>query len=136
MGFSLQPNQEGRSQVILKDEPDYIVPLRIAPVSLEEILMKGRWVVVSFSVWSTHDLDAAYRAVNVAKQNGVSFQLGLSPFDYPEENLSWLPIASGSVAHSVNIEVAEQQGKRIVEIKGRTDKSPIWAVIVERQFLS
>lgn len=134
MGFSLQPNTEGRSQVVLTDEPPYIVPLQIAPPSLEKILMEGKWLIVSFSIWSIHDLEAAHRAIEVTKQHGGQFRLGLRPFDYPAENLSWLPITSEVARNTVDIEVTEQQGKHVVAIKGRTDTSPVWGTIVNGQF--
>lgn len=134
MGFSLQPNNEGRSQVVLTNEPPYIVPFQIAPSSAEKTLMEGKWLIVSFSIWSMHDLEAAHRAISVTKQHGGRFRLGLRPFDYPEENLSWLPITSEATKETVDLEVAEQQGKRVVAIKGRTDTSPVWATIINGLF--
>jgi len=136
MSFSLKPNTEGRSEIVLVDEPSYIVPFPIAPLSLEGTLTNGRWLIVSFSVWSIHDLEAAHRAIVVAKQHGGEFQLGLRPFDDPIENTTWLPIASEAKRELVDIEVTESNQRRFVAIKGRTDANPVWATILDGRFIT
>ncbi|QVL30337.1 hypothetical protein KIH39_15910 [Telmatocola sphagniphila] len=136
MGFKLTSNSEGRSQIELTDDSPYIIPLTIAPSSIEDILTKGKWLVVSFSVWSIQDLESANIASNIMKQYGQHLRLGLRPFDYPDENLTWLPLTKAAMNESVDIEVVESNKLRRITISGRADKSPIWATILNGQFIS
>src|SRR5262245_61887529 len=91
MSFTFASDDAGRSRVVVTDDPDYIVPLRIAPSSLEDCLKQGQWLVVSMSVWSVHDVRAGHRAIELVKRQGGLVKLGLRPFDYPKENATWVP---------------------------------------------
>lgn len=132
MSFSLQPDSGGKSQVVLIDEPYFIVGLPRAPCSLEDQLRHGRWLVVCFSVWSTHDISAARRALEIAKAYNGKFKLGLRPFDYLEENFTWLPNSFTDIqGETVNIHATEHHGKSIVSIRGRNESHPLWAVLID-----
>ena len=137
MGFTFKSDDLGRSRLVVTDEPEYIVPLRIAPSSLEECLKKGRWLVVSMSVWSIHDIRAGHHAIEMVKLHGGLVRLGLRPFDYPQENAAWVPgLGDERLADQVEILVAEQDHNREVTIQGMTDASPVWVSIVEGKVVS
>src|SRR5437899_79775 len=91
MGFTFASDGAGRSRIVVVNDPDYIVPLQIAPSCLEDCLKEGKWLVVSMSVWSVHDLRAGHRAIELVKRQGGLVKLGLRPFDYPNENSAWVP---------------------------------------------
>lgn len=137
MGFTFALDDAGRSRLIITEEPDYIVPLRIAPSSLEDCLKQGKWLVVSMSVWSIHDIRAGHHAIELVKRRGGLVKLGLRPFDYPKENASWVPgLGAERVADQVELLVAEQGCRHEVTIQGRADASPIWVAISEGKVVS
>lgn len=137
MGFAFGSDDVGRSRLVVTDEPGYIVPLRIAPTSLEDCLKQGKWLVVSMSVWSIHDIRAGHHAIDLVKRQGGSVKLGLRPFDYPQENATWVPgLGVVQVADQVEISVEEQGDRREVTIQGRTDASPVWVAISEGKTVS
>jgi hypothetical protein len=137
MGLTFTSDDLGRSKLVVTDEPEYIVPLRIAPSSLEDCLKQGRWLVVSMSVWSIHDIRAGHHAIEMVKLHGGSVRLGLRPFDYPQENATWVPGLGGDrLADQMEILVAEQDHKREVTVQGRADASPVWVAIVEGQVVN
>jgi hypothetical protein len=134
MGFTFASNDAGRSRIVIVNEPDYIVPLRIAPSCLEDCLKQGKWLVASMSVWSVHDIRAGHRAIELVKRQGGLVKLGLRPFDYPNENSTWVPrLGAEQRADQVEILVAEEDGGREVTIQGRSDASPVWVSISEGQ---
>src|SRR5687768_1341753 len=109
MGFTFTADHLGRSRLVVTDEPDYIVPLLIAPLSLEDCLKQGKWLVISMSVWSIPDIQAGHHAIETVKPHGGSVRLGLRPFDYPEENATWIPGLVGErFTDKVEILVADQ----------------------------
>jgi len=132
MGFTFVADEKGRSRVMLEGEPDYIVPLQIAPQCLENELKQGNWLVVCMSVWNMNDIRAGHRAIEVVKHHRGLVRLGLRPFDYPEENLTWISgVPGGKLPEQVEILVAEQGNKREVIIQGKETASPVWVVISE-----
>jgi len=132
MGFHATSDDAGRSRLLVTDEPDYIVPLQIAPSSLEDCLKQGRWLVVSMSVWSVHDFRAGLHAIKLVKEQGGVVKLGLRPFNYPKENATWVPgLGAERMTDQVEISVAEHDGRREVTIQGKADSSPVWLVIAE-----
>jgi hypothetical protein len=137
MGFTFASDDSGRSQVILTDEPNYIVPLRIAPLFLESQLKNGKWLVLSMSVWSIHDIRAGHRAIELVKRQEGLLKLGLRPFDYPQENAAWVPgLGAEEVTDQVEILVAEKDHRREVTIQGRADASPVWVTFSEGKVVS
>ncbi|MBO0800053.1 MAG: hypothetical protein J2P31_14625 [Blastocatellia bacterium] len=59
-------------------------------------------------------------------------KLGLRPFDYPNENTTWVPgLGAEQIADQVEILAAEQSRSREVTIQGRADASPVWVAISE-----
>lgn len=132
MGFTFVADEKGRSRVTLEDEPDYIVPLQIAPPCLENELTQGNWLIVCMSVWNMNDIRAGHRAIKIVKQHRGLVKLGLRPFDYPEENLTWISdVLGGKLPEQVEIFVVEQGNKREVIIRGKETASPVWVVISE-----
>jgi len=132
MGFTFASDDAGRSRVVVTNDPDYIVPLRIAPSSLEDFLKQGQWLVVSMSVWNVHDIRAGHRAIELVKRQGGLVKLGLRPFDYPKENAAWVPeLGAEQTPDQVEVLVAEQDGSREVTIQGKSDASPVWVSISE-----
>lgn len=132
MGFTFVADEKGRSRVMLEGEPHFVAPLQIAPPCLENELTQGNWLVVCMSVWDMNDLRAGHRAIEVVKQHRGLVQLGLRPFDYPEENLTWISDVPGEkLPEQVEILVAEQGNKREVMIRGEKTASPVWVVISE-----
>lgn len=132
MPFTFASDGTGRSQVLLKDEPAYIVPLQIAPSSLEDQLKQGNWLVVTMSVWSVDDIRAGRRAVELAKRQSGRFNLGLRPFDYPAEFIPWLPgVALEDVQEQSQAFVIDQANRRHVLIYGNPTASPVWVILRE-----
>jgi hypothetical protein len=137
MGFTFASDDAGRSRLVVTEEPDYIVALRIAPPSLEDCLKRGKWLVVSMSVWSIHDVRAGHHAIELVKQHGGLVRLGLRPFDYPRENSTWVPgLRAEREADQVEILIAEQGRRREVTIQGRADASPVWVAILEGEVVN
>lgn len=132
MGFTLGADNAGRSEIHLEGEPDYVVPLQIAPTSLEDEMEKGKWLVVSMSVWSMHDIQAGHRAIEVIRQRGGLVKLGLRPFNDPRENMAWIPGSRfRSSAEQLHVSVSDRDGFRQVTLQGNVDASPIWILLSE-----
>jgi hypothetical protein len=137
MGFTFGSDDAGRSRVVLANEPDYIVPLQIAPPFLENDLKQGKWLVVSMSVWSIHDIRAGHRAIELVKQQAGLVKLGLRPFDYAIENSAWvLNLGADQTIDQVEIFAAEQDRAREVTIQGRAEASPVWVAISDGDIVS
>jgi hypothetical protein len=129
MGFSSASDDAGRSRLVITDEPDYIVPLQIAPAALEDHLRHGKWLVVGMSVWSVHDRQAGLRAVKLVKRIEGVVKLGLRPVSFPEENVAWVPDYQPS--EQSEILMADGDGKREVTIRQKSDSGPVWVAIAE-----
>lgn len=130
MGFTFVTDEKGRSRVMLENEPDYIAPLQIAPSCLENKLKQGNWLVVCMSVWNLNDIRAGHRAIEIVKRHRGRVQLGLRPFDDPEENLTWIfGVPSGQLPEQVEILLAEQDNKREAIIRATETASPVWVAI-------
>lgn len=137
MGFTFASDDAGRSRVVVADDPEYIVPLRIAPSCLEDCLKQGKWLVVSMSVWSVHDIRAGHRAIELVKQRGGLVKLGLRPFDYPNENTTWVPgLGVEQKSDQAEILVVEQDSFREVAIQGTPDASPVWVSISQGKVIN
>ena len=137
MGFTFASDHVGRSRIVVANEPDYIIPLQIAPSGLEDCLKQGKWLVASMSVWSVHDIRAGHRAIELVKRHGGLLKLGLRPFDYPQENSTWVPgIGVHRIADQVEAIVGGQDNLREVTIQGAAHTSPVWVAISEGKFTS
>jgi len=102
----------------------------MAPATLERQLLSGLWLVVSISIWNGNDWAAGHRAIDFAKQCSGQFNLGLRPFDYPEEFVSWLPNAVLNQAQDqTQISMEEDTGARRLLLQGNAKASPIWATL-------
>jgi hypothetical protein len=129
MGISVTTDDAGRSRLITTDEPNYIVPLSIAPPALEDHLKTGMWLVVGMSVWSVHDFKAGRRAIKLVKQLGGAVNLGLRPVDCPEENATWVPYYRAG--EQTEMLVADRDGAREVTIRQKSDASPVWVTFAD-----
>lgn len=130
MGFIISSDEQGRSRVVINNEPEYIVPLAIAPSAIEECLKQGKWLIVNMSVWNANDITAGHRAIEVVKKYKGAIRLGLRPFDEPRENTKW--IAGLGVNESldlIGIVVSEHDDVREVIIQDTEGTSPLWLAI-------
>jgi|GEM_PF-3027285 len=128
MSFIYASDEQDRSQLVLSDEPSYVISLPTAPSALENCLKQGNWLVVSMALWSIHDLKAGRRAIDWAQRHRREFRLAMRLFDYPEEFLTWLPDALDHAQQSSNISVTEEDDKRHLLIQQNPHSSPIWAI--------
>jgi hypothetical protein len=130
MGFTFVADEKGRSRVKLENEPNYIIPLQTAPQYLENNLKQGKWLVVCMSVWNLNDMRAGHRAIEIVKRHRGLVQLGLRPFDDPEENLTWISdVPGGQQPKQVEILLAEHDNKREVIIRATETASPVWVAL-------
>jgi hypothetical protein len=131
MAIEFTADAKGRSQIVITGEPNYVVPLKIAPDSLEEFLTTGKWLCVSISVWSLQDIRAGERAIELIKKLRGPVNLGLRPYDFPQENESWV-YGLAHIGHREQsiVESKSHQGKVVAAIMGRTELSPIWVSLV------
>jgi hypothetical protein len=130
MSFSFTADEYGRSRIVLTNEPEFIVPLQIAPFSIEKNLLSGNWLCISMSVWSSSDIRAGYQAIEQIKLYNGMISLGLRPFDYPEENYTWIPNCQSDQPLNNSVVISEEQnGSLQVTISGRPNASPVWVGI-------
>jgi hypothetical protein len=118
MPYQLTRDPSGRPRVALSGEPPCCWALQAAPPSIEPELGRGDWLVVAFPAWSMPDIEAVGVALDVARRFGCAFQLGLRPFDSPDEHRSWLPELTGG---QTPIWLAFRDGKLRMERHGRLD---------------
>lgn len=130
MGFTIKPGSDEKYHVILDDVPPYIFALDMAPAALEGHLLSGLWLIVSISIWNGNDWAAGHHAIDFAKRYSGRFNVGLRPYDYPEELVSWLPNAVLNQAQDqTQISMEEEAGSRHLLIQGNAKASPIWATL-------
>jgi hypothetical protein len=91
MSYRVTRDQAGRPQVLLNGEPPYSRALDAAVGSREPELARGRWLVLAFPAWSVPGVAAIGTALDTARRFGGSLQLGIRPFDDPEEHRAWQP---------------------------------------------
>ncbi len=89
MPYQITRTANGRPSIVLSGEPPYCNTLDAAPSEREPALDAGWWLVVAFAAWSMPDIAAIQTALDVAKHFGGTLQLGLRPFDHPEEHDAW-----------------------------------------------
>ncbi len=78
-------------ELVLDREPNYCRALPMAPLDMEPQLRQGRWIVLQAAIWSVPDHTAVSVALSVVKSFKRAIQLGIRPFDYPEEAATWCP---------------------------------------------
>ncbi len=112
------------------------MPLQIAPLSIEPILLAGNWLCVSMSVWNSDNVRAGYQAVRQSKLHNGKIRLGLRPFDYPEENYTWIPNSiTDQPDTAIDVRSKEQNGSLQVTIKDNSNTSPVWVGISAGKFV-
>lgn len=89
MSYRVTRDEEGRPRVLLDGEPPYSRALDAAVGSREPELARGRWLVLAFPAWSVPGIATIGTALEVARRFGGSLQLGIRPFDDPEEHRGW-----------------------------------------------
>lgn len=137
MSFSFIADESGRSQIVVSDEPNYIISLPIAPRHLEDIVKRGKWLCVGISVWSIHDINAGHQAIERIKVLGGSVKLGLRPVNLAEENCKWIPnLHFDRAADNTKVGVTEEGGLFEVTISGNTKSSPVWVTFSEGRVVS
>jgi len=84
------------------------------------------------SVWNVKDIRAGHRAIEIVKRFRGLIQLGLIPFNYPEENLAWISgLSGGQLPNQVKLLFTEHDNKREVIIRATETASPVWVTISE-----
>jgi hypothetical protein len=96
MSYRVTRDQTGRPHVRLDGEPPYSRALDAAVRSREPELARGRWLVLAFPAWSVPGVAAVGTALDTARRFGGSLQLGIRPFDDPEEHRAWQPGLEGA----------------------------------------
>ncbi|MFO0813134.1 MAG: hypothetical protein U0796_07940 [Gemmatales bacterium] len=131
MAIAFGSNEDGRSRIVLTDEPDYIKPLIIGPSDLEHEIKQGNWLVIAMSIWSVFDIREGHRAIRFTKRYAGRFGLGLRPYDYLAEFATWLP--SVKFEEQTSISVHNESRVRHVLMEGNRKDTPVWAVFKEGQ---
>lgn len=135
MSFHVTAAAGGRWAVTLENEPEFVVPLAMAPLRLETELLSGRWLVIAFAIWSTWDRIESRRAIDFATRYHGRLRIGLRPFDFPEEIRSWVPKHFDSPLGDVaEILTTESDGRIEVTIRGRESQNPFWVTIRDGEF--
>jgi len=84
-----------------------------------------------------HDIRAGHRAIELVNRRGGLLNLGLRPFDYPQEHATWVPDpVTALTGDQAEIVASEQDGIREVTITGRTDASPLWVTFSDGHVVS
>ena len=89
MSFRVTRDEAGRPRVWLDHEPPYARALAAAVASREPELANGRWLVLAFPAWSVPGIATIGTALDTARRFGGSLQVGIRPFDDPEEHRAW-----------------------------------------------
>jgi hypothetical protein len=91
MAYRVTRDEAGQPHIALTGEPPYCHALDSAPPAREPELGQGLWLVMAFAVWSGPDTAAVQTALDVAKHFSGKLELGVRPFDDPEECGTWGP---------------------------------------------
>ena len=91
MSYEVMRTADGTPYTVLHGEPPYCKALEAAPSGREPELNGGLWLVMAFAAWSVPDIDAIRTALDVVKRFDGTVNLGLRPFDDPEEHGAWCP---------------------------------------------
>jgi hypothetical protein len=76
-------------EIRLDNEPEYCVPLTMAPARREPQLDQGAWLVMVVAVWSGPDYVAVGDALTAAKTFDGFVRLGIRPFEEFSEMETW-----------------------------------------------
>lgn len=89
MPFKVTRDDDGRPVVSLHDEPPFCHALTASPSAREPELNRGMWLVTVIAAWSTPDVEAIRSAIDAVARFQGRVQLGVRPYDYPEEADTW-----------------------------------------------
>jgi hypothetical protein len=134
MPMKIVADEIGRSKIILEDEPDWIVPLLIAPEKIEDFLLTGKWLIISMSVWSGPDRAAGGLAILQARKFRGEIKLGLRPYDYFEEHESWIPDFKRTLHPDTGkVVVSSNVDQTSISIRPVPGMSPIMLTFIDGQ---
>lgn len=137
MSLVFTADQNGRSKIVLLNEPDYIVPLPIAPSRMEDCLLRGKWLCLGMSVWSSHDILAGAQAIDRIRPRGGLVRLGLRPVDFPVENETWIGAEYlSSSTEPVEIMTTQHHGSLKITICGQSNQLPVWVGLSKGAIIS
>jgi hypothetical protein len=132
MPLKIVADELGRSTICLDSEPDWIIPLKIAPEHIEEYLLKGKWLILSLSVWNIHDWVTVGNAIFQAKRFNGRIKLGLRPFDYFEEHETWVPNFKNYLhPDSGKLLISSSADQSSISIRPVPNLSPILITMIE-----
>ncbi|MGH2886147.1 MAG: hypothetical protein ACRDPA_26200 [Solirubrobacteraceae bacterium] len=81
----------GRPAVSLTDEPPFCHALAARPFAREAELDRGLWLVIVVAAWSAPDVEAVRTAIDAVARFQGRVQLGVRPYDDPDEVETWCP---------------------------------------------
>ena len=91
MPYQVIRGQKGMHHLILSDEPAYCQALAANVMPPESEIGAGQWLLMAFAVWSAPDVAAVQVALDLACSLGGKLNLGLRPYDDPDELRGWYP---------------------------------------------
>lgn len=91
MPYQVIRDQNGAPHLILSGEPAYCHALAANVTAPEPEIGAGQWLLMAFAVWSAPDVAAVQVALELAHSLGGKINLGLRPYDDPEELRGWCP---------------------------------------------
>jgi hypothetical protein len=89
MSFRVSGDVDGRPRITLTGEPSYCHALDGTTSGGELDFDHGIWLVMDFAVWSMPDVVAVQIALDAARHFDGSLNLGLLPYDDPEDLSAW-----------------------------------------------
>ena len=91
MSYRVVRDRAGTPELILSGEPAYCHALPAKGTALPPGTKAGRWLLMAFAVWSVPDVAAVQVALDLARSLGGRLNLGLRPYDDPDELRGWCP---------------------------------------------
>jgi hypothetical protein len=91
MSYQVIRDQNGAPDLILSGEPPYCHVLAANATGSEPDICAGQWLLMAFAVWSAPDVAAVQVALDLARSLGGKLNLGLRPYDDPDELREWCP---------------------------------------------
>jgi hypothetical protein len=90
MSYQVIRDHNGAPNLILSGEPAYCHVLGANLTASEPDISIGNWLLMAFAVWSVPDVEAVQVALELAHSMGGKLNLGLRPYDDPDEIHGWV----------------------------------------------